>query len=62
MPFKRRPIPTPSAAIREGRVEVQTRPLSVMEAAAHITDLMVSDWTKSMFASAPAQHPLGKNL
>ena len=49
------------AAIREGRVEIQTRPLSVVEAAAHITDLTLADFTRSMFMSAPA-HPLGKNL
>jgi predicted metal-dependent phosphoesterase TrpH len=50
------------AAIREGRVEIQTRPLSLVEAAAHITDLTLHDVARSLFASAPAQHPLGKNL
>jgi predicted metal-dependent phosphoesterase TrpH len=50
------------AAIREGRVEVQTRPLSIVEAATHITDLTLRDITRSLFASAPTQHPLGKNL
>ncbi len=49
------------AAIREGRVEIQTRPLSLVEAAAHITDLTLADFARSMFPSAPA-HPLGKNL
>ncbi|HUP39738.1 MAG TPA: PHP-associated domain-containing protein [Vicinamibacterales bacterium] len=49
------------AAIREGRVEIQTRPLSLVEATAHITDLTLADFARSMFASAPA-HPLGKNL
>jgi predicted metal-dependent phosphoesterase TrpH len=50
------------AAIREGRVTIHTRPLSIVEAAAHITDLTLRDVTRSLFASAPAQQPLGKNL
>jgi predicted metal-dependent phosphoesterase TrpH len=49
------------AAIREGHVDIQTRPLSIVEAAAHITDLTLSDFARSIFTSAPA-HPLGKNL
>jgi len=56
--------PEPNAiceAIRAGRVEIQTQPLSIVEAAAHITDLTLSDFARSIFTSAPAQ-PLGKNL
>lgn len=48
------------AAIREGRVEIRTRPLSLIEATAHITDLTLAGFARSMFTSAPA-HPLGKN-
>jgi predicted metal-dependent phosphoesterase TrpH len=43
------------AAIRAGRVEIQTRPLSVVEAVTHLAGLALGDLTRSIRASAPGR-------
>jgi predicted metal-dependent phosphoesterase TrpH len=50
------------AAIREGRVEIQTRPLSLVEAVSHLAGLALGDLKRTTRPPAPDRQPLKRNL